>query len=106
MQSVTYQWLLTRTLALPATSVGFAQMAAMLPSLLFLLIGGMTADRGDRRRMLGRFHVAQAVCRVARGAIVRLADFERLSPSRSRSAPCKRSRSPRARRSRTSSRAT
>ena len=60
MQSVTYQWLLTRTLALPPTSVGFAQMAAMLPSLLFLLIGGMTADRGDRRRMLGRFHIAQA----------------------------------------------
>ena len=60
MQSVTYQWLLTRTLALPPTSVGFAQMSAMLPSLLFLLIGGMTADRGDRRRMLGRFHVAQA----------------------------------------------
>jgi MFS family permease len=61
MQSVTYQWLLTRTLALPAASVGFAQMFAMLPSLLFLLVGGMTADRGDRRLMLGRFHVAQAV---------------------------------------------
>jgi MFS family permease len=60
MQTVTYQWLLTRTLALPAASVGFAQMFAMLPSLLFLLVGGMTADRGDRRRMLGRFHVAQA----------------------------------------------
>ncbi len=60
MQSVTYQWLLTRTLGLPPASVGFAQMAAMLPSLLFLLVGGMTADRGDRRRMLGRFHIAQA----------------------------------------------
>ena len=60
MQSVTYQWLLTRSLALPPGSVGLAQMSAMLPSLFFLLIGGMTADRGDRRRMLGRFHIAQA----------------------------------------------
>lgn len=60
MQTVTYQWLLTRSLALEPERVGFAQMAAMLPSLLFLLVGGMTADRGDRRRMLGRFHVGQA----------------------------------------------
>jgi MFS family permease len=61
MQSVTYQWLLTHTLALEPARVGFAQMAAMLPSLLFLLVGGMTADRGDRRQLLGRFHVGQAV---------------------------------------------
>jgi MFS family permease len=60
MQSVTYQWLLTHTLALPPQRVGFAQMAAMLPSLFFLLVGGMAADRGDRRRLLGRFHVGQA----------------------------------------------
>ena len=60
MQSVTYQWLLTRTLELPASRVGFAQMSVMLPSLLFLLIGGMTADRGDRRSLLARFHVGQA----------------------------------------------
>jgi len=61
MQNVTYQWLLTRSLSLSPERVGFAQMAAMLPSLFFLLVGGMTADRGDRRRLLGRFHIGQAV---------------------------------------------
>lgn len=60
MQSVSYQWLLTRTLALPPQSVGLAQMAAMLPSLLLLLIGGVTADRGDKRRLLAGFHRGQA----------------------------------------------
>lgn len=80
MQSVTYQWLLTHTLALEPARVGFAQMAAMLPSLLFLLVGGMTADRGDRRRLLGRFHVGQALifgglaCAIAFGWL----GFERL----------------------------
>jgi MFS family permease len=65
MQSVSYQWLLTRSLALPPESVGIAQMAAMVPSFFFLLVGGMTADRGDKRRMLGRFHWLQAAIFVA-----------------------------------------
>jgi MFS family permease len=60
MHGVTYQWLLTRSLELPPERVGAAQMLALLPSLLFLLVGGMTADRGDRRRMLGRFHLGLA----------------------------------------------
>jgi MFS family permease len=65
MQGVSYQWLLTRSLALPPESVGIAQMAAMVPSFFFLLVGGMTADRGDKRRMLGGFHLAQAAIFVA-----------------------------------------
>jgi len=60
MNGVTYQWLLTRTLELPPEQVGAAQMMALLPSLLFLLVGGMAADRVDRRRMLGRYHLAWA----------------------------------------------
>jgi MFS family permease len=60
MHGVTYQWLLTRSLELPPESVGAAQMLALLPSLLFLLVGGMAADRVDRRRMLGRFHLGWA----------------------------------------------
>ncbi len=61
MQSVTYQWLLTHTFALEPTSVGLAQMAAMLPSLFLLLVGGMTADRSDRRHLLAGCHVGQAL---------------------------------------------
>ncbi|MGH7289711.1 MAG: MFS transporter, partial [Myxococcota bacterium] len=61
MQNVTYQWLLTHTLALTPERVGFAQMSVMLPSLFLLLVGGMAADRGDRRRLLGRLHVGQAI---------------------------------------------
>ena len=60
MHGVTYQFLLTRALELPPARVGAAQMLALLPSLFLLLVGGMTADRGDRRRMLGRFHLVQA----------------------------------------------
>jgi len=60
MQGVTYQWLLTRTLELPPERVGAAQMLALTPSLLLLLVGGLTADRGDRRRLLGRLHALQA----------------------------------------------
>jgi MFS family permease len=61
MQNVTYQWLLTHTLALEPTRVGLAQTAAMLPSLLLLLVGGMTADRSDRRLLLARCHLGQAL---------------------------------------------
>lgn len=60
MHGVTYQFLLTRSLELPPERVGAAQMLALLPSLFLLLVGGLTADRGDRRRMLGRFHLVQA----------------------------------------------
>ncbi len=80
MQGVSYQWLLTHTFALEPARVGFAQMAAMLPSLCFLLVGGMTADRADRRRLLARTHIGQALLFGALAGAVSFdwLDFERL----------------------------
>ncbi len=54
---VMFQWLVVEGLASPPTLVGTAQMALMLPSLFFLLVGGATADRLDPRRVLLAVHV-------------------------------------------------
>ncbi|MDG2303369.1 MAG: MFS transporter [Candidatus Binatia bacterium] len=64
---VMFQWLVVEGLGAPATLVGTAQMAMMLPSLLFVLIGGAAADRLDPRRVLLVVHfltaaVAGALC--------------------------------------------
>jgi MFS family permease len=40
MQTVLFQWLIVDQLGVSASRVGTAQMAVMLPSLLFLLVGG------------------------------------------------------------------
>jgi MFS family permease len=60
-QSVLFSWLVTGELRAGASEVGAAQMASMLPSLFFLLFGGVTADRGDRRRLLTRIYAIAAV---------------------------------------------
>lgn len=51
-QSVLFAWLVVGVLEADASRVGTAQMSGMLPSLLFLLVGGAFADRVDVRRML------------------------------------------------------
>lgn len=60
---VMFQWLVVEGLSSPPTLVGTAQMTMMLPSLLFVLVGGATADRLDPRRVLLTVHVlTSAVC--------------------------------------------
>lgn len=54
---VMFQWLVTEHLASPPTLVGTAQMSLMLPSLVFLLVGGAVADRFDPKRMLLAVHL-------------------------------------------------
>ncbi|MEQ9639643.1 MAG: MFS transporter [Alphaproteobacteria bacterium] len=61
IQLVLFAWLVTVVLDQPADRVGLAQMAMMLPSLAFMLIGGGVADRGDLRRLLLRYHLVAAV---------------------------------------------
>jgi MFS family permease len=61
IQMVMFQWLVVEGLQQPATRVGAAQMAVTLPSLLFLLLGGATADRIDPRRLLVGVHVLAAL---------------------------------------------
>jgi hypothetical protein len=47
LQQVLFAWLLVGELHESGGRVGFAQMCLMLPSLLFLLPGGLLADRSD-----------------------------------------------------------
>jgi MFS family permease len=56
IQMVMFQWLVVEGLQQPPTRVGAAQMVVTLPSLLFLLLGGATADRVDPRRLLAGVH--------------------------------------------------
>ena len=61
IQLVIFQWLVVEVLREPPMRVGAAQMAVTLPSLLFLLVGGATADRFDPRRVLMTVHVGSAL---------------------------------------------
>ena len=70
MQNVLFQWLVVEELGASATRVGTAQMALLLPSLLFLLIGGTVADRVDRRRALIRLHLLTGVACAGLGVLV------------------------------------
>lgn len=60
IQMVIFQWLVVEVLREPPERVGAAQMAVTLPSLLFILAGGATADRVDPRRLLMGVHLGTA----------------------------------------------
>ncbi len=60
LQQVLFAWLLVGELHESGAHVGLAQMCLMLPSLLFLLPGGLLADRSDLRRLLRALHVLAA----------------------------------------------
>ena len=57
IQFVIFPFLVTQVLHEPAARVGIAQMSLMIPSLLFMLLGGTVADHGDARRILIRVHL-------------------------------------------------
>lgn len=61
VQMVLFPWLVAVVLHMDAFAVGIAQAAIMAPSLLFLPLGGLVADRGNPRRLLLRYHVLYAV---------------------------------------------
>ena len=60
VQMVLFPWLVAVVLRMDAFAVGLAQTALMAPSLLFLPLGGLVADRGDPRRLLLRYHMLYA----------------------------------------------
>jgi MFS family permease len=61
IQMVLFPWLVAVVLRMDAFAVGVAQVALMAPSLLFLPLGGLAADRGNPRRLLLRYHVLYAI---------------------------------------------
>jgi MFS family permease len=60
IQMVLFPWLVAVVLHMDAFAVGVAQAAIMAPSLLFLALGGLVADRGNPRRLLLRYHLLYA----------------------------------------------
>lgn len=61
IQMVLFPWLVAVVLHMDAFAVGIAQAALMAPSLLFLPLGGLMADRGNARRLLLRYHLIYAL---------------------------------------------
>lgn len=61
IQFVLFPYLVAQELHEPAAKVGIAQMSLMAPSLLFMLLGGTTADHGDVRRILINVHFLAAL---------------------------------------------
>ena len=65
VQMVLFPWLVAVVLHMDAFAVGLAQAALMAPSLLFLPLGGLVADRGNPRRLLLIYHVLYAAPPIA-----------------------------------------
>ena len=61
IQMVLFPWLVAVVLHMDAFAVGIAQAALMAPSLLFLPLGGLMADRGNARQLLLRYHLIYAL---------------------------------------------
>lgn len=70
MQSVLFSWLVVGELHVNAEWVGVAQSATMLPSVLFILVGGAVADRHDRRSLLIGLHLLAALLSAGLVALV------------------------------------
>ena len=70
IQMVLFSWLATIVLHMNAFYVGLAQVALMAPSILFLPMGGLVADRGNPRRLLLLYHLLYAVPPMVLGAIL------------------------------------
>lgn len=70
IQMVLFPWLVAVALRMDAFAVGVAQAAVMAPSLLFLPLGGLVADRGNPRRLLLRYHVLYAAPPLALAALL------------------------------------
>jgi MFS family permease len=67
---VLFPWLVAVVLKMDALAVGVAQAAIMAPSLLFLPLGGLVADRGSPRRLLVLYHIFYAIPPAALAAVL------------------------------------
>lgn len=70
IQMVLFPWLVAVVLHMDAFAVGVAQAAVMAPSLLFLPLGGLVADRGNARALLMRYHLLYALPPLALAAVL------------------------------------
>lgn len=70
IQMVLFPWLVAVVLHMDAFAVGIAQVALMAPSILFLPLGGLVADRGDPRRLLLCYHLIYGLPPLALAAVI------------------------------------
>jgi MFS family permease len=70
MMQVLFSWLVVGELRLGADRVGLAQTCLTLPGLLGLLIGGLVADRADRRLILVVLYSVGAAVAAAMAGVV------------------------------------
>jgi len=70
LQQVVFTWLVVGVLHESGDRVGVAQMCQTLPMLLFLLFGGLLADRVELRRLLVALHVTASAAAMMLAALV------------------------------------
>jgi len=70
LQQVVFTWLIVGELRVSANRVGVAQMCQTLPMLVFLLFGGLLADRVELRRLLASLHVLAAAAAATLAVLV------------------------------------
>jgi MFS family permease len=61
LQTVLFPYLLKNILQVSGSLLGLAQMALAAPSVIFILLGGVLAERADGRRLLILFHLLAAL---------------------------------------------
>lgn len=70
IQQVVFTWLVVGVLHESPDRVGLAQMCQTLPNLLFILFGGLLADRVELRRLLVTLHVVAAASALVLATLV------------------------------------
>ncbi len=76
LQTVLFPYLLKNVLGVSGTLLGVAQMALAAPSVVFILLGGVVAERADGRTLLVAFHLLAAIPAVALGFAMRTEGLE------------------------------
>jgi MFS family permease len=61
LQTVLFPYILKNVLGVSGTELGLAQMALAAPSVVFILLGGVVAERADGRTLLILFHLLAAI---------------------------------------------
>jgi len=61
LQMILFPYLVTEVLQQSPANVGIAQMSLMAPSILFMLVGGATAERRDGRALLTRYNICAII---------------------------------------------
>jgi MFS family permease len=71
LQTVLFPYLLKNVLGVEPALLGVAQMALAAPSVVFILLGGVVAERADARTLLFMFHTLAAIPAVGLGLAMR-----------------------------------